>query len=106
MITAGVVRTLLLVDVIAMALLALVYLRQRKMSWIAYVCWTTVAVGIPVLGPFLLIANRPGEWNPSFSVKNDIARLWNWLRRLLPEPPPKQSRLERVRSRRKKQMNH
>lgn len=102
MITAGVVRSLLIADMVAMALLALIYLRQRKMSWVSYCCWGLLAVGIPVLGPFLLIANRPGEWNPSFSFRRDVDRLGDWLRRLLPEPSPKKSRLERARSRRAK----
>lgn len=100
--TAGEVRILLIIDIAAMALLALIYLRQRKLSWVGYCCWGLLAVGIPVLGPFLLIASRPGEWNPSFSVGKDAARMINWLRRLLPEQPPKKSRLDRVRERRGK----
>jgi hypothetical protein len=99
MITASVVRTLLIVDIVAMALLALIYLRQRKMNWMAYCSWGLLAVGIPVLGPFLLIANRPGEWDPSFSVRSDFARLGSWLRRLLPEAP-KTTRIDRARLRR------
>lgn len=102
MITAGVLRTLLVIDIAAMALLALIYLRQRKLSWSGYCCWGLLAVGIPILGPFLLIANRPGEWDPSFSVGSDIARLTGWLRRLLPEQLHKKTRLDRVRERRNK----
>ena len=102
MITAGFVRTMLIIDMIAMALLALIYLRQRKMSWIGYCCWGIVTVAVPFLGPFLLIANRPGEWNPSFSVKNDLARLGGWLSRLLPGSAPKMSRIEQARTRHEK----
>lgn len=100
MITAGVVRILLIVDMVAMALLALVYLRQRRMRWAAYCCWGLLAVGVPVLGPFLLIANRPGVWDPTFSIRNDFTRFGSWLRRLLPEPMSKMSRLDRARKRR------
>ncbi len=102
MITAGVLRTLLVIDIAAMALLALIYLRQRKLSWLGYCGWGLLAVGIPILGPFLLFVNRPGEWDPSFSVGRDVARLTGWLRRLLPEPPRKKTRLDRVRDRRNK----
>jgi hypothetical protein len=105
MITAGVVRTLLVVDIVAMALLALVFLRQRKLSWVGYCCWGLLAVAVPVLGPFLLIANRPGVWDDGFSVGKDFARLGGWLRRLLPGPPPKMSRLEKARVRRGRQKN-
>ena len=101
MVTAGVVRILLMVDMVAMALLALVYLRQRRMRWPAYCCWGLLAVGVPVLGPFLVIANRPGEWDPSFSIWNDFSRFGSWLRRLLPESTSKMSRLDRARKRRR-----
>lgn len=106
MMTAGLVRILLVIDIGAMALLALIYLRQRKLSWVGYCCWGLLAVGIPVLGPFLLIASRPGVWNPSFSVRKDTSRLISWLRRLLPDQPPKKSRLDRVRERRNKRTLH
>lgn len=100
--TAGMIRTILLVDIAAMALLALIYLRQRRMSWISFCCWVLLAVGIPVLGPFLVIANRPGEWNPSFSFSADARNLISWARRLLPEKPParKLGTLDRARQRR------
>jgi hypothetical protein len=62
--TAGVIRVVLLVDILAMALLALFYLRQRRMSIVAFCCWGMVAILLPVLGPFLVIVNRPGEWHP------------------------------------------
>ena len=100
--TAGVIRTFLLVDIAAMALLALIYLRQRRMSWSSYCCWGLLAVGIPVLGPFLVITNRPGEWSPSFSFSADARRLISWARRLLPDKPPskKLGTLDRARQRR------
>ena len=100
--TAGVVRTILLVDIVAMALLALFYLRQRRMSWTSFCYWCLVAVGIPVLGPFLVIANRPGEWNPAFSITGDLKKLALLARRLLPEKPParKLGTLDRARQRR------
>jgi hypothetical protein len=102
--TAGVIRTFLLVDIIAMALLALFFLRQRRMSWSSYCCWGLLAICVPVLGPFLVIANRPGEWDPTFSLLADFKQLAFWAHRLLPGAPPvkKLGTLERARLRRMK----
>jgi hypothetical protein len=101
---AAVVRTILMMDIVAMALLALFYLRQRRLTWFEYCCWGFLALLVPVLGPFLLISNRPGEWDPKFSFQNDFDRLVSWARRLLPEPLPtkKLGRLEKARLRRQR----
>lgn len=101
MITAGVVRLFLIVDIAALSLLALIYLRQRRMSSRAWAGWGLLALFVPVLGPFLVIANRPGDWDPEFSIKSDFGRVGAFLRCLFPEPPPKVTRLERARERRK-----
>lgn len=98
--TAGVIRTILLVDIVAMALLAMIYLRQRRMSGMAFLCWGVLALCVPVLGPFLVLSKRPGEWDPAFSFSGEIKRIVAGVRRLLPEPPEKAlSRLERARKR-------
>jgi hypothetical protein len=83
--TAGAIRTILLVDIVTMSLLAVVYLRQRRMDWLAYCAWGLLALLVPVLGPFLVIANRPGQWDPDFSLTADLKRAVQLLRRLLPE---------------------
>jgi hypothetical protein len=102
--TAGVIRTILLVDIVVMSLLALFYLRQRRMSWTAFCCWGLLALGVPVLGPFLVIANRPGEWDPEFSLFTDLKQLVILARRLLPGAPPvkKMGTLDKARLRRQK----
>ena len=105
MVTAAVVRTVLIVDMVGMALLALIYLRQRRMDWTTFCFWGFLSIAIPVLGPFLVIANRPGQWNPDFSITGDARRLVDYARRLLPEDPmferkrKKQTMAERVRRR-------
>ncbi len=58
---ADVLRLLLFLDVFGMALLAAFYLRRRELSWWAYLAWGLVALLIPILGPFLVIASRPGR---------------------------------------------
>ncbi len=57
---ADVVRALILLDIVAMALFAIFYLRQRPLSWLAFLGWGLLAVLVPVFGPFLVIAARPG----------------------------------------------
>lgn len=88
MMTAAIIRLMLVVDIIGLALLALLYLRQRQMSRFAYLGWGFLAVAVPVIGPFVVIASRPGEWNPSFSPRDDMVRFLKYLRRLLPDQPP------------------
>ena len=66
MTTVVTLRALLIIDIVAMAALAFVYLRQRRLSWQQYCCWGLLALVLPLLGPFLVILTRPGVWlNPS-----------------------------------------
>lgn len=44
-----------------MVMVAIFYLRQRKLSTMAYLLWGLFAVVVPVLGPYLVIISRPGE---------------------------------------------
>jgi hypothetical protein len=59
--TADLIRVLLLLDIVGMGLLAMFYLRRRAMGWSEYLAWGIFAVLIPVFGPFLVIALRPGS---------------------------------------------
>jgi hypothetical protein len=54
-------QALLIVDGVGMFFLAVLYLARRRMSWHQYLGWGLVAVIFPLLGPFLVIASRPGE---------------------------------------------
>jgi hypothetical protein len=59
---ALVMQAILMVSILAMAVLALVYLQRRQMPWATYCFWGLVAITLPVLGPFLVIAARPGRF--------------------------------------------
>lgn len=61
MITAEIMRNLLWIVVAAMLLLALAYLSGRKLHPLDLCAWGLVAVALPILGPILVILNRPGE---------------------------------------------
>ncbi len=62
---ADVMRALLLLDIVGSALLAIFYLRRRTISALAFLGWGLLAVLVPVIGPFLVIAARPGARHSS-----------------------------------------
>ena len=51
----------LLLCLIGEAILAAMYLRSRELSLPAYLGWGLVIVFLPLLGPFLAVACRPGK---------------------------------------------
>jgi len=57
---AEVLRLLLAVSLIAMYVLAMLYLRRRRLGLGAYLFWGLFALSLPALGPFLVILTRPG----------------------------------------------
>jgi hypothetical protein len=59
--TADTLLTLLLASICGMLVLAVLYLNQRKLSTLSFVLWGLLALSIPLLGPYLVIALRPGE---------------------------------------------
>lgn len=59
--SAGIVRVLLGVGALGMALLAVFYMRQRRMPFHEYILWGLVAIFIPIFGPFWVIYSRPGK---------------------------------------------
>ncbi len=59
--TESIIRTLLLIVVILLAGMALLYLRKRSLPVTGYLFWVLIALTLPILGPILLIAMRPGQ---------------------------------------------
>jgi len=60
--TSSILRGLLVADIVLMALLAIGYLSQRRLEWRLFCAWGLLALLVPILGPFLVIRHRPGEW--------------------------------------------
>ena len=56
-----ILRIMLFACLFGMVMVAVLYLRQRKLSTMAYLLWGLLAVVVPVLGPYLVITSRPGE---------------------------------------------
>jgi hypothetical protein len=44
-----------------MPVLAVLFLRGRKLTVFQYLLWGLLALLLPVLGPYLVIAARPGQ---------------------------------------------
>lgn len=57
-----ILRYLLLMDIVILAGVALFYLSRKKMDVSEYIAWGLLALVLPLLGPFLVIILRPGEW--------------------------------------------
>ena len=74
LISADVVRAFLGIGVVGMALLAVFYLRQRRMPFDAYILWGLLAIFVPIFGPFWVIYKHPGRpiWSHPYhtSVKH------------------------------------
>ncbi len=64
-------RGLLAACLFGMALLAALFLRTRHLSTTAYIAWGLLALLLPAIGPFLVIALRPGQ--PRLSSEAPIA---------------------------------
>ena len=58
---ADTLRLMLFACLFGMVMVAVLYLRQRKLSTLAYFLWGLLALILPVLGPYLVITLRPGE---------------------------------------------
>jgi len=61
MLSPSTMRLLLVVCVLGMALLAILFLRRRNLSFEAYLGWGLVAILFPLIGPFWVILRQPGS---------------------------------------------
>jgi len=58
--TGEVLRLILFADLFGMLMLAILFLRGRQLSMQGYICWGILALMLPVIGPYFVIAYRPG----------------------------------------------
>jgi len=77
MIDATVMRVLLGFFVIGMALFGLAYLSRRALTPFGYLFYGALVIFIPVLGPFWVIALRPGKRRAG--VSPNPPRWFIWL---------------------------
>jgi len=57
---ATLLRILLIAYLAAAFVVAMFYLRHRRVTPLEYLFWGTLALALPALGPFFVIAARPG----------------------------------------------
>jgi len=55
------IKIVLVVFCAALFLLAVGYLLRRRLTWFEYGAFGLLALLVPILGPFLVIALRPGQ---------------------------------------------
>ncbi|NOY98233.1 MAG: hypothetical protein GXP40_03375 [Chloroflexi bacterium] len=58
---AEILRSLLVVYLVAAYVMAILYLRRRRLSFGEYTFWGLFALLVPVVGPFLVIFSQPGR---------------------------------------------
>ena len=70
-VSPGFMRTALVICIVAMSALAEVYLYKREMSVREYILWGLLAVALPLVGPYIVIAAKPGRWR-TVKEKDDV----------------------------------
>jgi hypothetical protein len=61
LLSADLMRFLLLLCIIGLAFLAAFSLRGRSLSFLGYLGWGALIIFLPLIGPFLVILFRPGS---------------------------------------------
>lgn len=54
-------RYALFATLLGMALLAVAFLRRRDLTPMQYLLWGLLVILVPILGPYMVIALKPGE---------------------------------------------
>ena len=75
LLSADVMRLFLVLCLLGMSLLAVLYLRRRELSFEAYLGWGTLAILVPILGPFLVILSKPGRPARPYSLVKSRTRM-------------------------------
>ena len=59
--TAEIMRFILLTYLLGISAMAILFLRTRALSFVAYVGWGLFAILVPLVGPFTVLIVRPGK---------------------------------------------
>ncbi len=68
-----ILRTLLFAYAFAALVIALFYLRRRRLTLGELAFWGTIALALPVFGPFFVIVSRPGP-GPRVRARKSVLR--------------------------------
>jgi hypothetical protein len=60
------VRWVILIGLLSIACLTCLYLRRRSLTPQAYLSWGLLAILLPLIGPFLVLLNKPGKHTQDF----------------------------------------
>ncbi len=71
-------RTILVGCLVGMAGLALLFLRTRRLTRLAFFAWALIASLLPAFGPFLVILLRPGR--SSYRPPSRVRLIWGRTR--------------------------
>ena len=63
--------------IVTMTFLGFNYLRRRELETWEYIAWGILAVIVPVLGPFIVIASRPGAMRKEFANAKKVKKTRN-----------------------------
>ena len=61
LLTTEVMRFFVYICLFSMALLAVLFLRCRRLTIFEYLGWGLLALLLPIIGPYIVIAARPGR---------------------------------------------
>ena len=66
--------------IVTMTFLGTSYLRRRKLETWEYIAWGILAIIVPVLGPFIVIASRPGTARKQFVGNKKVEKARNYFK--------------------------
>lgn len=61
LLSPDIMRWFMVICLFGMAVLAALFLRRRRLSFMAYMGWGLLIVMLPYLGPFLVLMMQPGS---------------------------------------------
>ncbi|MBN2501079.1 MAG: hypothetical protein JXB38_09905 [Anaerolineales bacterium] len=66
--------------IVTMTFLGFSYLRRRELETWEYIAWGILVIIVPVLGPFIVIASRPGRTRKQFVGEKKVEKTKNYFK--------------------------